>query len=113
MQSKPDLITSPKRPRRKSKSPRFTIQSYAILERKLKSVSESEFRESSANDLIKRAKVFKTEEGYILVIEVTHKPGEYTLHTFRKRPRTWASLDRMMAFLERNELNVKSVTLEL
>jgi len=98
---------------RPSERDRFTIPKLTILEAGLSKITESEFREYAKNDAIKTATVIKTDEGYILVVELTWKEGRHTLHTFRNRPRAWASLDRMMAYMERHELKLKSISLQL
>lgn len=76
-------------------------------------ISEAEFREYARSDAIKQATVIKTDEGFILVVELTWKEGLHTLHTFRNRPRAWASLDRMVSYLEKHELKVDSIRLQL
>jgi hypothetical protein len=98
---------------RPSERDSFTIPKLTILEVGLSKITESEFREYAKNDAIKTATVIKTDEGYILVVELTWKEGRHTLHTFRNRPRAWASLDRMMAYMERHELKLKSISLQL
>lgn len=98
---------------RPSETDRFTIPKLTILEVGLSKITESEFREYAKNDAIRTATVIKTDEGYILVVELTWKEGRHTLHTFRNRPRAWASLDRMMAYMERHELKLKSIALQL
>ena len=98
---------------RKSKIARFTIQSLRQLEAKLSKMTEIEFREYAKNDAIKAVRAVKTDEGYVLVIDLTWKPGPHTLYTFRNRPRAWVSLDRMMAYMERHQLHLNNVTVQL
>lgn len=98
---------------RTSKPARFIMPVLAELEIKLSKVTESDFRGYAENNAIKQAKLVQTDEGYILIIELTWKEGEHTLYTFRDRPRTWASLDRIVAYMQRHELKLRAVTLEL
>lgn len=37
----------------------------------------------------------------------------HTLYTFRNEPRTWASLDSMMRYFEKHELNVNMIMFSL
>ncbi|QCP55113.1 hypothetical protein FAZ95_38965 [Trinickia violacea] len=76
-------------------------------------ITEAEFREYAKNNAIRRAAVVKTPEGYVLIIELTWKEGLHTLYTQRKQPRAWASIDRMVEYLQRHELQLKSIELQL
>ena len=98
---------------RNCKTQRTTVPKLTILETKLSKFTESEFREYAANDAIKSAEVVKTDEGYVLVVELTWKEGKHTLYTFRNRPRTWASLDRLMAHIAKHALRLGAVTLRI
>jgi hypothetical protein len=98
---------------RKCKTKRLIIPKLTILEMSLGKISESEFREYAKNNVIKSATVVKTDEGFILVVQITWKEGEYTLYTFRNRPRAWVSLDRMIAYMEKHELKLQAVTLRM
>ncbi len=91
---------------------RFTIPKLRVLEDGLSKITEAEFRDAAKNNAIKHASVLRTDEGYLFVVELSWKEGMYTLYTFRNRPRTWVSLDRMMRYFEKNELNVKAITLQ-
>ena len=53
----------------------------------------------------------RTHEGYILIVELTWKEGELTQYTVRNRPRTRASLDRLMEYLNRHQVGLKEIVL--
>ncbi|AJY38136.1 hypothetical protein BW21_6205 (plasmid) [Burkholderia humptydooensis] len=84
----------------------------SILEMNLSRITESEFREYARAGAIKNARVERALEGYILVVELTWKDGLHTLFTTRDHPRAWASLDRMVSYLERNDLKLTAFELE-
>ncbi|KVT77368.1 hypothetical protein WK58_11400 [Burkholderia ubonensis] len=84
----------------------------SILEMNLSRITESEFREYARAGAIKNARVERALEGYILVIELTWKDGLHTLFTTRDHPRAWASLDRMVSYLDRNDLKLTAFELE-
>ncbi len=64
-------------------------------------VSEPQLREYDAAGAITAAKVVRTENGYILVINVNWKEGDLTVYSQRNRPRAWQSVDRLIGHLER------------
>ncbi|KVC97025.1 hypothetical protein WL30_12595 [Burkholderia ubonensis] len=84
----------------------------SILEMNLSRITESEFREYARAGAIKNARVERALEGYILVVELTWKDGLHTLFTTRDHPRAWASLDRMVNYLDRNDLKLTAFELE-
>ncbi|KVC67661.1 hypothetical protein WJ92_08270 [Burkholderia ubonensis] len=84
----------------------------SILEMNLSRITESEFREYARAGAIKNARVERALEGYILVVELTWKDGLHTLFTTRDHPRAWASLDRMVSYLDRNDLKLTAFELE-
>lgn len=63
------------------------------------SVSETELREYDEAGAITAAKVVRTVDGYVLVINVNWKEGDLTVFSQRHRPRVWVSLDRMIGRL--------------
>ncbi|KWF83350.1 hypothetical protein WL94_23205 [Burkholderia cepacia] len=91
---------------------RFTILQLSTLEGGLSKITEAEFRDAAKNNAIKHASVLRTDKGYLFVVELSWKEGLHTLYTFRNEPRTWASLDRMMKYFEKHELNVSVITLQ-
>lgn len=90
------------------KIPKLTTLEIDLLE-----VTEAEFRQYAENNVITHASIVQTDEGFILVIKISWKEGDHTLHTFKKRPRAWVSLDRMIKFLREKNLSIPSVTLKL
>ncbi|MFA8400955.1 hypothetical protein [Burkholderia ubonensis] len=84
----------------------------SILEMNLSRITESEFREYARAGAIKNARVERALEGYILIVELTWKDGLHTLFTTRDHPRAWASLDRMVSYLDRNDLKLTAFELE-
>ncbi len=83
------------------------------LESGLSKITEGEFRDNAKNDAIKHARIVRTSEGYILVLELTWKEGSFTLHTQRNEPRAWANLERMLDYLRRQDLRLKKIELQL
>lgn len=63
------------------------------------SVSEPQLREYDGAGAITAAKVVRTEDGYVLVINVNWKEGDYTVYSQRRKPRAWVSLDRLISHL--------------
>ena len=64
-------------------------------------VSEPQLREYDVAGVITAAKVLKSDDGYVLVINVTWKEGDLTVYSQRNKPRAWQSLDRLIGHLER------------
>ena len=57
-------------------------------------------REYGQAGAITAAKIVKTVKGYVLVIEVAWKPGDLIVFNQRGKPRAWASMDRLLRYLE-------------
>lgn len=91
----------------------INIPVLAILELTLGKLSENDIREYAGSNVIKALKVVKTDEGYIMLVELTWREGQHTLYTYRNRPRTWASLDRMIAYMERHQVDLKSFVVQM
>ena len=82
-----------------------------MREAELSKMTEAQFKDFARSGVIKKARVVKTDAGYLLIVELTWKPGELTQYTVRNRPRTWASLDRLMAYLDRHDVGLKEIVL--
>ena len=56
-------------------------------------------REYDQAGAIRAAKIVRTAEGYVLVIEVAWKEGELIVFNQRGKPRAWVSMDRLLRYL--------------
>lgn len=64
-------------------------------------LNEPQLREYDLAGAITAAKVVRTDEGYVLVINVNWKDGDLTVYSQRNRPRAWQSMDRLIGYLDR------------
>lgn len=84
------------------------------LETKLLKVTEAQLREYAAASTIKQETILCTDEGFVLTFTLSWKPGVFTLFTVRSgRPRTFKSVDRMLKYLEKQNLLLDEITLKL
>lgn len=84
------------------------------LETKLLKVTEAQLREYAAASTIKQETILCTDEGFVLTFTLSWKPGVFTLFTVRSgRPRTFKSVDRMLRYLEKQNLLLDEITLKL
>ena len=61
--------------------------------------TEPLLREYGQAGAIKAAKIVKSAEGYVLVIEVAWRQGELVVFNQRGKPRAWVSMDRLLRYL--------------
>ena len=60
-------------------------------------VTDSELIDYLKNRVVHKIRVYENEKGrYQITVQVSWKGGELQLITTRKKPREWASLDRMV-----------------
>ena len=64
-------------------------------------ISEPQLRDCGAARAITAAKVVRTEAGFILVINLNWKGGDFTVICQRNVPRVWQSVDRLIGHLKR------------
>ena len=64
-------------------------------------VSEPQLREYDSAGVITAARVVRTEDGYVVVINVSWKEGDLTVYSQRSKPRAWQSIDRLIGHLAR------------
>ena len=62
-------------------------------------ISEARLREYDEERVITAAKIVRSEDGYVLVINVNWKEGDLTVYSQRNIPRAWQSLDRLIGHL--------------
>lgn len=75
------------------------------LEKNLHHLTVADLRENAAANAIVRGQIRETDEGFILTFDLSWR-NDNTLYTRRdNRPRTWKSLDRLMAFLKEEQIN--------
>ena len=80
----------------------------------LQKVTEGQLREYAKAKAVKEESIVQTNEGFILTFTLSWASGVFTLVTVRGgRPRTFVSLDRMLRFLDSENLLLKEVTLKL
>lgn len=80
----------------------------------LHKVTEAQLREYAAASTIQQQTILSTQDGYVLTFSLTWKPGMFTLFTARSgHPRTFQSVDRMLKYLDKQNLLLDDVTLKL
>ncbi len=90
------------------------IQLLTQLETQLLKVTEAQLREYAAASTLKQQTILCTDEGFVLTFTLSWKQGVFTLFTARSgRPRTFASLDRMLKYLQTQDLLLPEVVIKL
>lgn len=64
-------------------------------------MGEPQLKDYGAAKAITAAKVVRADEGFILVINLNWKKGDYTVFCQRNVPRVWQSVDRLIGYLAR------------
>ena len=68
--------------------------------------TERQLRDYDQAGVITAAKIAKSDDGFIVVIQVSWKRGDIVVYNQRNKPRAWRSLDRLVVDLFENpELN--------
>jgi hypothetical protein len=75
--------------------------------------TEAQLRDYDRAGVIKAAKIVKTHAGFVLVIRLTWKQGDIVIHSLRKGPRAWASLDRLLSYLDEVAPTIREMDLIL
>jgi hypothetical protein len=84
------------------------------FEMTLQKVTEGQLREYAKAKAVTEESIVQTDKGFILTFTLSWAAGVFTLFTVRGgRPRTFVSLDRMIRFLDSENLLLKQVTLQL
>lgn len=90
------------------------IQLLTQLETQLLKVTELQLREYAAASTLKQQTILCTDEGFVLTLTLSWKPGVFTLFTARSgRPRAFKSLDRMLKYLQTQDLLLSEIVLKL
>ena len=77
-------------------------------------ISESELALVVKSRAIKRMHILQTEIGRFRIhVTLNNQDGDLELLTFRKKPREWASLDRLIKHIREKLPNVPNITLSL
>jgi hypothetical protein len=77
-------------------------------------ISESELTLVVKSRAIKRMHIVQTEMGRFRIhVTLNNQEGELELLTFRKKPREWASLDRLTKHIREKLPNVPNITISL
>lgn len=83
------------------------------MEETVDKATEAQLREYDQAKVITSARIVRGDDGYVLVIRLTWKPGEVVIFNQRHKPRSWASLDRLIAHLGEVAPSIQSVELAL
>jgi hypothetical protein len=75
--------------------------------------NEAQLRDYDRAGVIKAAKIVKTHAGFVVVIRLSWKPGDIVIHSLRKGPRAWASLDRLLSYLDEVAPSIREMDLIL
>jgi D-alanyl-D-alanine carboxypeptidase len=75
--------------------------------------TEPQLREFEAARVITGAKIVKTDEGYVLVVQVSWRKGDLVVFNQRGKPRAWASMDRLLRYIEEVTPSVGRIDLVL
>lgn len=76
-------------------------------------ITEKQLREYDEAGVISSARIIKTPDGYVLVVQVTWKRGDLVVFNRRGQARTWASMDRLLRHIQETMPSIKAVDLQL
>jgi hypothetical protein len=80
----------------------------------MSTISESELVLVVRSRALKRMHIIQKEEGkFRVVVNLNNQEGELELVTFRKKPREWASLDRLAKHIQEKYGAIPTMTLSL
>lgn len=75
--------------------------------------TEPQLRDFDAAGVIVGARIVKSDDGYVLVIQVSWKPGELVVFSQRGRPRAWVSMDRLLRYIQEVTPTIKQIEVVL
>lgn len=75
--------------------------------------NEAQLRIFDQAAAITAVKVVRVAEGYLLMARVSHKKEDVVVFNKRGTPRAWASLDRLLKYLQEVAPSVKRIDLQL
>lgn len=77
-------------------------------------ISEMELIDNLDNNAVKMIHLVQGRDNkFKMLVTLTWKEGQQLLETQRKKPRNWASLDRLVSHINAKYRNVPIITLEL
>ena len=78
-------------------------------------INDPDLRDNAKNGAVTCIKAMPSEDGkgFCLFVNLTWKEGDLLLITQKKTPRTWTSLDRLLAYITSNNCSVTSLTIYL
>lgn len=77
-------------------------------------ISESDLIDCVRNNAVKKLKIIQDPNSkYRIVVNLTWKEGDFDLITTRRKPREWASLDRLVRHIQDNYGAIPPITLTL
>ena len=80
----------------------------------MNTISESELVLVVRSKALKRMHINQTEEGkFRITVNLNNQEGELDLVTFRKTPREWASLDRLVKHIQEKYIGIPNIILTL
>lgn len=75
--------------------------------------TESQLRDFDAAGVITGAKIVQSDDGYVLVIQVSWKPGQLVVFSQRGKPRAWVSMDRLLRYIQEVTPTIRQIELVL
>jgi hypothetical protein len=82
-------------------------------EEDMNKITELQWKDYAHNDTVTETKLVNTKHGYVIVVKLTWKGGEWVVHTIRNKPRYWVSLDRLIQHVRKVAPKITVVTLLL
>lgn len=81
----------------------------------MNTITEAELKDNAQNGAVSFIKAARSPdgEGFNLFVNLVWKEGDLLLITQQKKPRTWASVDRLLAHIDRHYSEVASLTIYL
>jgi hypothetical protein len=80
----------------------------------MSTISESDLIDCVRNKAVKKLHIIQDPNGkFRIVVNLTWKEGDFDLITTRRKPREWASLDRLARHIQENYGVIPPITLTL
>ena len=76
-------------------------------------IQEKELVEFAANNAISLMEIEEHADGYGIKVQLTWREGRSVLMTQRNSIKTWASLDRLIAHIKTNYIDIPEIHLKL
>lgn len=76
-------------------------------------LSEKQFRDYDKAGVVSALRLVKSDEGYLVVVQLTWRSGESVIFSQRNQPKAWVSLDRLIAHLREAAPSISKIALDL